>query len=147
MDNMRRKWLAAGLCIALSSAAAGLVAGPASGHDGERASRKVVLREALQAKLDSQDGRVTVLELEYKPGGANTPHRHPAPVAVYVLEGAVELQIEGGPLKTYRRGEAFFEPPGALHKVSRNASKTEPARFLAFLLSPIDQDALTLPAD
>jgi quercetin dioxygenase-like cupin family protein/uncharacterized membrane protein YphA (DoxX/SURF4 family) len=114
---------------------------------GGRASRKTVLREDLKLKLDGKDGRVTVLELEYKPGeaNANVPHRHPGPVVVYVLEGEVEMQIEGGPLKTYRKGETFFEPPGALHTVSRNPSQTEPARFLAFLLSPTDQSELTLP--
>lgn len=156
MRGERRKLLVVWVGIVLFSAAsvaglaasvAGLVAGRASGHDGERASRKTVLREDLKVKLDGKDGRVTVLELEYKPGGTNTPHRHPGPVVVYVLEGAIELQIEGGPLTTCRKGETFFEPPGALHKVSRNASRTEPARFLAFLLSPTDQDELTLPPD
>ena len=147
MGHASAKRITVGACALFVAATAGLLAGRAGGHDGERASRKIVLREDLKVKLDGKDGRVTVLELEYKPGGTNTPHRHPGPVVVYILEGSVELQIEGGPLKTYRKGETFFEPPGALHKVSRNASKTEPARYLAFLLSPTDQEELTLPPD
>jgi quercetin dioxygenase-like cupin family protein len=147
MERSRARWIAAVSCVVLVAAAAGLWAGGARGHDGELASRKMLLREDLRVRLDGKPGRVTVLELEYPPGGSNPPHRHPGPVVVYILEGAVDLQIAGGLLKTYRKGETFFEPPGALHEVSRNASRTEPARLLAFLLAPADQGEMTLPPD
>ena len=74
--------------------------------------------------------KLTLVELEYAPGALTPPHHHPGPVAVYVLEGAIESQVEGGPLTTYRRGEAFFEPARGKHAISRNASQIMPARFL-----------------
>lgn len=80
---------------------------------------------------------VTVVTVDYAPGAGSDAHRHPGPVIGYVLEGEVEIEVdaaEGTPLKTFRAGEIFFEPQGAVHKVSRNASKTKPARLLAFVV-------------
>jgi quercetin dioxygenase-like cupin family protein len=56
-------------------------------------------------------------------------------VLVYVLEGAVVTKISGQPEKTYSAGEMFYEPPGSTHEVSRNASDTKPAKFLAFIFA------------
>jgi len=107
-------------------------------------SATIVLQQLLKEKLDGKEVKLTVLELEYAPGAATPPHSHPGPVAVYVLEGAIESQVEGGPLTTYRRGDAFFEAAHGKHKVSRNASQIMPARFLAYFLTPKDEP-LTIP--
>ena len=65
-------------------------------------------------------------------------------VLVYVLEGSVEMQMEGGELKTLKPGEAFYENPAQTHRVGRNVSKTEPAKLLVFFIA--DQDVpLVLP--
>ncbi|MBV9122496.1 MAG: cytochrome P460 family protein [Planctomycetes bacterium] len=104
----------------------------------------VVLQQLLREKLDGQDAQLTLVELEYAPGASTPPHHHSGPVAVYVLEGAIESQLEGGPLTTYRRGEAFFEPAHGQHRVSRNASQVLPARFLAYFLTP-KGEPLTIP--
>ena len=80
-----------------------------------------------------------MMELEYAPGAGTLPHSHPGPAAGYVLEGAIESQIEGGRLTTYRRGETFFEPARGKHLVSRNASQIMPVRFLTYFLTPKDE--------
>ncbi|TCO90100.1 quercetin dioxygenase-like cupin family protein [Chthoniobacter flavus] len=93
-----------------------------------------LLQKDLPADANEE---VTVVTVDYAPGGASQAHRHPGPVVGYVLEGEVEIEVdapEGTPLKTFRAGEIFFEPQGAMHKVSRNASKTKPARILAFVV-------------
>jgi quercetin dioxygenase-like cupin family protein len=63
------------------------------------------------------------------------PHRHPGFVLAYVLEGAVVTKVSGQLEKTYTVGEMFYEPPGSTHEVSRNASATEPAKFLALIFA------------
>lgn len=81
----------------------------------------------------------------YPPGGSSPSHRH-APSAfiyVHVLSGAVESQVAGEPAKTYRAGETFYELPGAHHVLSRNASKTEPARLLAVFVVDTADAVLT----
>ena len=99
-----------------------------------QAGQKPVFQQDLP-NLTMDDWQVTVSEIHEAPGQVGKPHRHPGFVLVYVLEGAVVAKISGGPEKTYQAGEMFYEYPGSTHEVSRNASATKPARFLAFIFA------------
>jgi quercetin dioxygenase-like cupin family protein len=77
---------------------------------------------------------VTMITVEYKPGESNPVHRHNAQVFVYVLEGSIEMQIKGGEPVTLTTGQTFYEGPDDVHVVSRNASKTAPAKFVVVLV-------------
>jgi len=85
----------------------------------------------------SLDGwEVTVSHVDYAPGRVGAPHQHAGFVLAYVLEGKVVAKVSGqGPEKTYSVGEMFYEQPGAVHEVSRNASQTEPAKLLAMIFA------------
>ena len=72
----------------------------------------------------------TMLIVEYAPGGADPIHRHDAHAFVYVLEGSVVMQVKGAEPVTLHPGQTFYEGPNDVHLVGRNASKTEPAKFL-----------------
>ena len=61
-------------------------------------------------------------------------HRHNAHVFVYVLEGSVVMQVKGGGEVTLGPGQTFYESPEDVHTVSRNASKTKPAKFVVFFV-------------
>jgi quercetin dioxygenase-like cupin family protein len=87
----------------------------------------------------------TMLLVEYPPGGADPVHRHNASAFVYVLEGAVVMQVRGGPEVTLAKGQTFFEGPGDVHVIGRNASKTEPAKFVVVLVKDKGAPAL-IPA-
>ena len=91
------------------------------------------------------DWEVTVNFVDYEPGRVGAPHRHAGFVLAYVLEGAVIAKISGqGEEKTYTAGQMFYEPPGATHEVSNNASQTEPARLLAMIFAK-KGSTLTVP--
>ena len=75
-----------------------------------------------------------VLTVEFAPGEAGKPHRHDANVFVYVLEGAVRMQVKGGPAVTLHPGQTYYEGPSDIHTVSENASKTDPAKILVFIV-------------
>ena len=86
--------------------------------------------------------------VDYAPGGASAPHTHPksAFIYAYVVSGAIESQVNDGPKRIYHAGQAFFEVPGSIHRVSRNASRTEPAKLLAvFVVDTADTARLTNP--
>jgi len=87
----------------------------------------------------------TMLTVQYVPGGASLPHRHDAHVFVYVLEGSVKMQVDGQPAVTLTAGQTFYENPGDVHRVSANASSTQPARILVFMVKDKDKPA-TKPA-
>ena len=72
--------------------------------------------------------------VEYPPGGSDPAHRHNASVFVYVLEGSIVMQAGGGKEVTLSKGETFFEAPGDVHVVGKNASQTDPAKFIAFFV-------------
>ena len=69
--------------------------------------------------------------VDYPPGRVGSAHRHPGFTLVYVLEGSVIAKVSGQEERTFKAGEMFYEPPGSVHEVSKNASQTQPARILA----------------
>ena len=75
-----------------------------------------------------------MIMVEYPPGSSDPVHRHNADAFVYVLEGTVVMQLKGGPEVTLTPGQTFYEGPGDIHVVGRNASKTKPAKFVVFLV-------------
>jgi quercetin dioxygenase-like cupin family protein len=75
-----------------------------------------------------------MITVEYPPGGKDPVHRHNAHAFVYVLEGAVVMQLKGGKEVTLKPGDTFYEGPSDIHVVGRNASTTQPAKFVVVLL-------------
>lgn len=83
-----------------------------------------------------------MLLVEYPPGGADPIHKHDADAFVYVLEGSIVMGVEGSEPVTLKAGETFYEGPKDLHTIGRNASETEPAKFVVVLLKPAEAPAL-----
>ena len=79
--------------------------------------------------------RVTIVRVFYGPGGFTRPHRHAGSVTAYITKGEIRSQLGGGPVETFKVGQSFFEPPGATHLVSANASNTEPAELIAVFVA------------
>jgi quercetin dioxygenase-like cupin family protein len=79
--------------------------------------------------------RVTIVRVFYGPGGFSRAHRHAGSVTAYIIRGEVRSQLAGGPVETFKVGQSFFEPPGATHLVSANASNTEPAELIAVFVA------------
>jgi quercetin dioxygenase-like cupin family protein len=139
---MRRILLAVAASVVIG---AGGLALATQGDHGRRTARRLSERDVIE-KLDGKDARVTTLELSLEPGASGRPHRHPGPVFGYVIEGEFELGLDDQPVKRLRAGETFYEPGGALHRVSRNPSERARARVLAVMLHPRDAKELVLPA-
>jgi quercetin dioxygenase-like cupin family protein len=76
----------------------------------------------------------TMLIVEYPPGATDPVHRHDANAFVYVLEGSIIMQVKGSDPVTLHPGQTFYEGPDDIHVVGRNASKTEPAKFLVVFI-------------
>jgi quercetin dioxygenase-like cupin family protein len=79
--------------------------------------------------------RVTIVRVFYGPGGFTRAHRHAGSVTAYVTRGEIRSQLGGGPVETFKVGQSFFEPPGATHLVSANASNAEPAELIAVFVA------------
>jgi quercetin dioxygenase-like cupin family protein len=79
--------------------------------------------------------RVTIVRVFYGPGGFTRPHRHAGSVTAYITRGEIRSQLGGGPVDVFKVGQSFFEPPGATHMISANASNTEPAELVAVFVA------------
>ena len=92
--------------------------------------------------IEAPGKEVLMITVEYPPNGADPIHRHDAHGFIYVLEGTVVMQVKGGKEVTLTAGETWYESPGDVHVVGRNASSTKPAKFLVFLVKDKGAPAL-----
>jgi len=85
--------------------------------------------------------------VDYPPGGATAPHTHANSsfIYAYVISGSIESKVNNGTTRVYKAGESWSEPPGASHPISRNASKTLPAKLLGVFVVDTDDKELTTP--
>lgn len=87
--------------------------------------------------------------VDYAPGGASPSHIHAksAFIFAYVVSGKIESQVNDEPKQVYQAGESWYETPGSSHRVSRNASETEPAKLLAVFVVDTNDKDLTTPVE
>ena len=98
--------------------------------------------------LPNVPGKSLVAQVvDYAPGGASPSHTHAksAFIFAYVVSGQIESQVNDEPKRVYRAGESWYETPGSRHQVSRNASKTEPAKLLAIFVVDSGDKPLVTP--
>ncbi len=89
-----------------------------------------------QALADIPGREVQMITIDIPPGGGSAPHRHPGHhIFGYVLEGSYRIKVGDDAEKVLNKGDTFYEPPGALHAVSRNASDSAPAKVLAVIVA------------
>src|SRR5262245_49171644 len=119
-----------GLMLALIG---GLLAAASPRIGSQEGQAKVVRSE----KLANVPGKtLTAVTVTYPPSGKSAEHHHAGSVFVYVLSGSIRSECSAtGPVRVYKAGESFFEPPGSRHLVSENASATEPASLLAVFIA------------
>ena len=120
---------------------------PAAGGAGRAVPRETVTVAANEPIPNLPGKRLVSHVVDYPPGGGSAPHHH-APSAfiyAYVISGAVRSEHDDGPARVYRAGETWFEKPGAHHRVSINASDTEPARLLAVVIVDETDKRVTIP--
>lgn len=107
-------------------------------------SQDVVEPIASHALPNVPGKRVTIVRVFYGPGGSTPPHRHAGSVTAYITKGEIRSQLGGGPVETFGVGQSFFEPPGATHLVSANASNTEAAELIAVFVADEGAELTTM---
>jgi quercetin dioxygenase-like cupin family protein len=131
------------IIVAASAAVAIATAAPASAHEvGDK-----VTPNFEQAIPNIPGKSLVALVVDYPPGGSSAPHTHAtsAFVYAYVISGQIESMVNDGKARIYKAGESWSEPPGSSHPVSRNVSRTRPAKLLAVFVADTDEKQLTAP--
>jgi quercetin dioxygenase-like cupin family protein len=102
------------------------------------------VRSLLSKDLAGVPGReVSMITVDYPPGGSTPAHTHHAQALLYVLEGSIVMQVKGKPPVTLTPGQTWYEGPDDVHVVSRNASDSAPAKYLVFMVKDKGAPILT----
>lgn len=134
---LKFKNVAAMLCLASC---------PLAIQAAEPAAKDPVVAQLMTKALSDIPGKeVLMITVDYPPGAADPIHRHDAHAFVYVLEGSIIMQVKGGKEVTLTAGQTFYEGPKDIHTVGRNASKTQPAKFVVLLVKNVGAEFF-LPA-
>jgi quercetin dioxygenase-like cupin family protein len=135
IDHWHVRWRGAVRAACAGIALATLAPLASSAAAGGAAASDAIVAQLLTRDLIGLPGKEVMMEtVEYAPGAKSPPHRHHAQVFVYVLEGAVRMQVEGSPAVTLGPGGTFYESPDDLHVVSENASPVKSAKFLVVMV-------------
>jgi quercetin dioxygenase-like cupin family protein len=102
-----------------------LILGNALVPDLAWAQQAGIKRTDLQRHDLSAPGREAVqVRVDFEPGAAFGRHTHPGEEIIYVLEGALEYQVEGKPPMTLKAGDVLFIPAGTIHAAKNVGSVT-----------------------
>jgi quercetin dioxygenase-like cupin family protein len=130
------------LAVTLALLAPALCSSSAEAQDAPKAT------PAFKSAIPNIPGKSLVaVVVDYPPGGKSPSHHHAGSAFIYahVISGAVRSQVDDQPVKVYKAGEGWSESPGAHHRVSENASATEPAKLLAVFVMDSSEQTLTTP--
>ena len=90
-------------------------------------------RTDLQRHDLSAPGREMIqVRVELDPGVASPRHWHPGEEIIYVLEGALEYEVDGQPKVTLKPGDVLFIPARTVHaaKAVGNGKGVELATYI-----------------
>jgi len=100
-------------------------------------SHAATRRDVIRQELPGEPLRdISLIEVTYPPATGSPPHLHTNGVMAFVVSGSIVSKVGDGAEQTFHAGDAWWEPPAAIHRVSRNASSTEPATLLAIYVAP-----------
>jgi quercetin dioxygenase-like cupin family protein len=94
----------------------GFIATEASAQGAPAVTTTGYTRKILSQVDGPTPGYVTILvEAELQAGGTIARHTHPGIESTYILEGSVEIPIEGQPTRSYKAGDHYQIPAGTRH--------------------------------
>ena len=118
----------------------GLMGGLLTAPHAATAPEPTVTALMTKALANVPGKEVLMITVDYPPGGGDPVHRHDAHAFVYVIEGSIVMGVKGGKEVTLTPGQTFYESPGDVHTVGRNASSTQSAKFLVLLVKDAGAD-------
>ena len=114
----------AGVASCAICAATGLVATAAAAQGTAPAAAAGLTRKILSQTDGPMPGYVTIIaEVEIEPGVMVARHTHPGIESGYVIEGSIDLPVEGQPTRALKAGDGFQIPPETPHAGGKNGDQ------------------------
>ena len=108
------KWLGLGLAISFFLAHFAF----AQTQTDELRPKRTVLQKS---DVGSTGREVTLQIVEFPAGAAEVPHTHPGELVGYLLEGSLDLMVEGKPMASLKEGDGFIIEGGKVHAAKSTA--------------------------
>jgi len=88
----------------------------------------------LEATVSGDESKQAVVAtMEFAPGGTNTRHTHLGDCYATVIEGTIELRVNGQPPRSVTAGHAYHVPRGVVHEMQNVG--TVPARMVVTFIT------------
>jgi quercetin dioxygenase-like cupin family protein len=116
------------------------ISAPVFAHETDPSEKVTILQDQMLKNAPGK--KALMIEVDYKPGQSSIAHKHQGTAMAYVLSGEIISQVKGEKAITYKAGEFWYEPAGSEHLVSKNASATQPAKLLVFMVLAPDEKVL-----
>jgi quercetin dioxygenase-like cupin family protein len=115
----------AGFAACAICGAAGFTATEVSAQGAPLGANTSGLTRKILSQMDGpMPGYVTVnVEMEIEPGVMVARHTHPGIESGYLIEGGIDLPIQGQPTLTLKPGDGFQVPPDTPHAGAKNGNK------------------------
>jgi quercetin dioxygenase-like cupin family protein len=111
--------------------ALGLLASVSSSSWAAADKTAAVERKVIETSpIAGTDEELQLMLVTFPPSAASVPHVHPVVGLNYIIEGEVDTQYEGEPVKHFHTGDSYQDEVGKKHLVFKNTSATKPLRFL-----------------
>jgi quercetin dioxygenase-like cupin family protein len=111
----------AGIASCALCAVTGFIATEASAQGTPPATTPGVTRKILSQTDGPVPGYVTiVVEAEIEAGVTVARHTHPGIESAYIVEGGLDLPIEGQPTRALKPGDGFVVPANTPHAGGKN---------------------------
>jgi quercetin dioxygenase-like cupin family protein len=145
---MKRALISVAATIPLLTATVIDAHAPASGTTQGEVKLEETITPLFKSELPNVPGKALLaVEVLFPPGAASPSHTHPksAFIYAYVLSGEIVSAVDDEQPRVYRVGESWHEAPGAHHPVTRNPSKTMPAKLLVIFVVDPEERQLVFP--
>jgi quercetin dioxygenase-like cupin family protein len=145
---MKYALLAAGAAILAAVTPPAQAKGPVPGTTQGEVKLPETITPLFKSELPNVPGKALIaVEVLFPPGAASPSHTHPksAFIYAYVLSGEIISAVDDEKPRVYRPGESWHEAPGAHHPVTRNPSKTRPAKLLVIFVADPGEQQLVFP--
>lgn len=119
------------LCATVLMMGAALLYQPVHASGAQQPARNGLAFDRALPEMDGKHLVMKVVDIRVPPGASSAPHTHGCAVVVYVISGAMRMQVRGERDSIYRAGDTFHERPTDIHQQSANASATDSAHFTA----------------
>jgi quercetin dioxygenase-like cupin family protein len=119
------------------------VGGLGATYLGAQGAAQVTRTELLRKPASGIEGKeVVVFIADVPPGAVAGRHFHPGDEAIYMQQGALVFEPDGGQPFELTAGQITFNPSKHIHQ-ARNASASEPAKVLNCMLAEKGQPLAT----